>query len=154
MFSMLDEAELEDIMAMEEFDDDVFKPMNEVDIDEKYERMLCGSNFTFVQNCRSAEGINLKNCVLLDSESIIHVFCNRNLVEKVWKSENSVTLVSNGGEIDTQMRCTIKKLDPNQPVWFHPEYITKSPGSQMIVQKVEHLLYTGQEKTICISITT
>ena len=35
-----------------------------------------------------------------------------------------MTLVSNEGEIDTQMRCTIKKLDPEQPVWFHPEYIT------------------------------
>ena len=101
MFAMLDKAELEDIMAIEEFDEDIFKPINEVDIDEKYERMSSESNFTFAQNCRSAEGINLRNCVLLDSKSTVHAFCNRNLVEKVWKSEDSTTLVSNGGEIDT-----------------------------------------------------
>ena len=111
-------------MAMEEYDEDIFRPMYEVDIGEKYERMSLKSNFTFAQNCRSAEGINLRNCVLLDSESTVHAFCNRNLVEKVWKSEDSMTLGSNGGEIDTQMRCVIKKLDPEQPVWFHPEYIT------------------------------
>ena len=47
MFAMLDETELEDIMAMEEDDEDIFRPMYEVDIDEKYERMSSKSNFTF-----------------------------------------------------------------------------------------------------------
>ena len=61
---------------------------------------------------------------MLDSESTVHAFCNRNLVERVWTSEESMTLVTNGGEIDTQMKCAIKRLDPNQTVWFHPEYIT------------------------------
>ena len=108
MFAMLDETELEDIMAMEEDDEDIFRPMYEVDIDEKYERMSSKSNFTFAQNCRSAEGINLRNCVLLDSESTVHAFCNRNLVERVWTSDDSMTLITNGGEIDTQMKCTIR----------------------------------------------
>ena len=35
-----------------------------------------------------------------------------------------MTLITNAGEIDTQMKCAIKRLDPNQTVWFHPEYIT------------------------------
>ena len=60
MFAMLDEAKLEDVIAMEEENENIFKPMYEVDIDEKYERMSCGSNFTFVQNYRSAKGINLR----------------------------------------------------------------------------------------------
>ena len=97
MFAMLDETELEDIMAMDENDKDIFRPMYEVDIDEKYERMSSKSNFIFAQNCRSAEGINLRNCVLLDSESTVHAFCNRNLVERVWTSDDSMTLVTNGG---------------------------------------------------------
>ena len=124
MFAALEAAELEDVMAMEEESEDIFRPMYEVDIDEKYERMSSESNFTFVQNCRSAEGINLRNCVLLDSESTVHAFCNRNLVERVWAASDSMTLVSNGGEITTSMMCQIKNLAPQQPVWFHPEYIT------------------------------
>ena len=96
MFAMLDETELEDIMAMEEYDEDIFRPMYEVDIDEKYERMSSKSNFTFAQNCRSAEDINLRNCVLLNIESTVHAFCNRNLVERVWTLDDSMTLITNG----------------------------------------------------------
>ena len=101
MFAMLDEAELEDVMAMEEDEEDIFGLMYEAEIDEKYERMSSESNFTFAQNCRSAEGINLRNCVLLDSESTVHAFCNRNLVETVWTSDESMTLTTNAGEIGT-----------------------------------------------------
>ena len=38
MFAALDAAELEDVMAMEEESEDIFRPMYEVEIDEKYER--------------------------------------------------------------------------------------------------------------------
>ena len=120
MFAILNEAEREDIMAMEEFDDDIFKPMDEVDIDEKYERMSIESNFTFAQNCRSTECINLRNCILLDSESTVHAFCNRNLVERVWTSDDSMTLVTNGGEIDTQMKCNIKRIQTRQRNFTSP----------------------------------
>ena len=81
--------------------------------------MASSHNCTFVQNYRSAVGLNLRNCSVLDSESTVHDFCNRNLVEKVWESEDSMTIVSYGGEFCTKMRCTMKNLDPKQPIWFH-----------------------------------
>lgn len=34
-----------------------------------------------LQNDRSAEGLNLRNCVLLDSEFSAHTFCNAELLE-------------------------------------------------------------------------
>ena len=64
--------------------------------------------------------------MLLDSESTVHAFCNRNLVEKVWATSDDMTLISNGGEITTTMMCQVKNPDPNQPVWFHPKYITNA----------------------------
>ena len=37
----------------------------------------------FLQSDRSVEGPNLRNCVLLDSESSAHTFCNANLLETI-----------------------------------------------------------------------
>ena len=36
-----------------------------------------------IQTDRSSAGLNLKNCVLLDSGSTIHDFCNSNLLEDI-----------------------------------------------------------------------
>ena len=82
MLSWTPKAELEEILAMEEDDENLCKPMNELNVDDKLERMATQPIFTFVQNYRSAEGLNLRNCVLLDSESTVCAFCNRNLLEK------------------------------------------------------------------------
>ena len=38
------------------------------------------------QTERSSEGLDLKTCVLLDSGSTVHAFCNKNLLEKIWKA--------------------------------------------------------------------
>ena len=80
--------------------------------------------YAFVQDCKSAVGLDLTQCVLLDSESTVHAFCNRDLVSKIYHVENPMNLVSNGGQITTNMRCHINNLSMDQPVWFHPKYIT------------------------------
>ena len=80
--------------------------------------------YTFVQDCRSAAGLDLTQCVLLDSESTVHAFCNRDLVSNIYHVEKPMNLVSNGGQITTNMRCHINNLSMDQPVWFHPKYIT------------------------------
>ena len=53
------------------------------------------------QSVRRAEDLDLRKCILLDSESTVHAFCNEKLVEEIWDVKNTMTLVSNGGSIDT-----------------------------------------------------
>ena len=77
-----------------------------------------------MQTDRSSAGLNLKNCVLLDSESTVHAFCNSNLLEDIWAQEEVMTLVGNGGTMTTNQMATIRNLDTKDPVWYHPEYIT------------------------------
>merc|ERR1712197_78514 len=77
-----------------------------------------------MQTDRSAVGLNLKNCVLLDSESTVHAFCNDSLLEKVWATDEVMTLLGNGGVMSTNQMESIRNLDTRDPVWYHPEYIT------------------------------
>ena len=73
--------------------------------------------FCFLQSCRSAEGLELRNCVLLDSESSAHTFCNADLLETVWTGPGKLTLKSNGGEMTTYQQGTIRNLSMDHPVW-------------------------------------
>ena len=41
--------------------------------------------------------LDLRWVILLDSESTMDLFCNKDLVDKVWKSEDKMKLRSNGG---------------------------------------------------------
>ena len=54
-----------------------------------------------IQTDRSANGLNLKNCVLLDSESTVYAFCNDNLLQNVWATDEIMTVVGNGGTMTT-----------------------------------------------------
>ena len=60
------------------------------------------------QTERSSEGLDLKTCVLLDSGSTVHAFCNKNLLEKIWKAPRNMTLTGNGGSITTNQLASIK----------------------------------------------
>ena len=77
-----------------------------------------------MQTDRSSAGLNLKNCVLLHSESIVHTFCNSNLLDDIWAQEDVTTLVGNDGTMTKYEIATIRNLDTKDPVWYHPEYIT------------------------------
>ena len=40
--------------------------------------------------------LDLKDMILLDNQSIVDLFCNRNLVQTVWRSDSSMTVDGNG----------------------------------------------------------
>ena len=78
----------------------------------------------FAQTNREADDLDLKNCVLLDSESSVHAFMNVDLMDRVWCSMDNITLEGNsGGSITTYQQGTIKNLNTNDPVWYHPHFM-------------------------------
>ena len=46
----------------------------------------------------NGNNIQLQNMLLLDSCSTVDLFCNKNLVTKIWKTKNSMTVKGNGGD--------------------------------------------------------
>jgi hypothetical protein len=63
-------------------------------------------------NRNSASGATLAQCIsdipkswiLLDSQSTLHLFCNKNLLEDVKETDHSMHVVSNGGHLNTKLK--------------------------------------------------
>ena len=52
----------------------------------------------FHQSANSDRPLDLRNCILLDSESTVHAFCNARFVEDIWDYQWKMTLLGNGGK--------------------------------------------------------
>ena len=78
-------------------------------------------NFTFVNPSTSSPRIDLKNMILLDNQSTVDLFCNRELVASVWDTDESMTVHGNGGNLTTKQKAHVSNYGD---VWFHPDAIT------------------------------
>ena len=65
--------------------------------------------------------LQLRNMLLLDSCSTVDLFCNKNLVTKIWESKNSMTARVNGGDLKTHKKAYVEKYGE---VWFDERAIT------------------------------
>ena len=66
-------------------------------------------------------GLNLREVLLIDSQSTIDLFCNRALVSKVWKASSAMRLTSNGGDMRIGYKCGINGYHKNP--WFEERAI-------------------------------
>ena len=55
--------------------------------------------------------LQLQNMLLFDSCSTVDLFCNKNLVTKIWESKNSVIVKGNGCDLKTQRKHTSKTTE-------------------------------------------
>jgi hypothetical protein len=80
------------------------------------------SQFTNFGFCATTSTpVNLREMTLSDNQSAVDLFCNRELVSRVWRTENSVTVHGNGGTLTTQHKAHIKNYGD---VWFHSKALT------------------------------
>ena len=64
---------------------------------------------------------NLRNLILLDNQSTVDLFCNRQLVSHVWDAKDSMTVHGNGGSLTTTTKAYVRNYGE---VWFHKDAIT------------------------------
>jgi Reverse transcriptase (RNA-dependent DNA polymerase) len=69
----------------------------------------------------SSNRMNLRNMILLDNQSTVDLFCNKNLVSEVWDSDDSMTVKGNGGLLHTNKKAFLRNYGE---IWFHPKAIT------------------------------
>ena len=76
--------DITNVISLEEFvkmkDEGLLE--SESESDQSY---VSSPQVALVQNCKDSRELNLRNCVLLDSESTVHAFCNKRLVNSVWE---------------------------------------------------------------------
>ena len=54
---------------------------------------------------QTSDDVKLRNFILLDNESTVHAFCNKKLAMKVYPKKQSMSLITNGGTMHTNIMC-------------------------------------------------
>ena len=67
--------------------------------------------------------LDLRDVIILDSQSTIDIFCNQFLVEKTNKSKNKMRLKRNGGTMTVSHKATVTGYPKS--VWFREKTIMK-----------------------------
>ena len=94
------------------------------------------SDYSFFQKAISLthkdDTRDLQDFILLDNQSTVDAWCNKNLVQDIWKSNETMILRSNGGTITTNTKARVKGYGN---VWFNPKYITNVMALKNIKKK-------------------
>jgi hypothetical protein len=77
--------------------------------------------------------IDLREIILLDSQSTMDLFCNAALVRKTSKSTTSVRLKGNGGTMVVSRKSTLPGY--NKDVWFSTRVITNIISLSNLIQQ-------------------
>jgi hypothetical protein len=77
--------------------------------------------------------LDLREVMLLDSQSTMDLFCNRALVENVNKSKTTMRLQSNGGHMIVEREATVKGY--YKKVWYSEKAITDIVTLSNVIKK-------------------
>ena len=89
----------------------------------------------------------MKELVLLDSDSTDTVFCNRNYVTNIRKSDKPLILKTNGGEITTTHICKVPYLGTQ---WINENAVTNIISLSDIAEKYRVTMDTQNEKAFTV----
>jgi hypothetical protein len=63
----------------------------------------------------------MKDVTLLDNQSTARIFCNKDLAENIYKVDEPIILKTNGGDLITNMKASVKDFGE---AWFNPDSVT------------------------------
>ena len=66
--------------------------------------------------------LDLRNSILMDSQSTMDLFCNPKLVGKIYNAKNNMHLQSNGVKMIITHKSQVASYNPH--VWFDQKSIT------------------------------
>jgi hypothetical protein len=77
--------------------------------------------------------LDLKNIILLDTQSTVDLFCNRKLVQQVSKSDKPMRVQSNGGTIQVTHKATMRGY--KHDIWFSKHALTNILSLSNLIQQ-------------------
>jgi hypothetical protein len=98
-------------------------------LDKKFEPIIA----KLFKQVGSSIKLDLKEVILLDSQSTMDLFCNAALVRKISKSRSRMQLKSKGGTMVVTRKATMEGY--NKTVWFSTRAITNIIALQNLIDQ-------------------
>jgi hypothetical protein len=114
-----------------------------VQVDKEFEPTIAD---LFKQACSLVE-IDLREVVLLDSQSTMDIFCNASLVRKTYKSTTSMRLKSKSANMVVTRKATMPGC--KKDVWFSTRSITNIIALRNLIQQY-HVTYDSDDKMFVV----
>jgi hypothetical protein len=87
----------------------------------------------FKQRSKDYPDLNLRNILLLDSQSTMDLFCNPKLVQDIVKANKKLTVRSNGSELLVAHQATVRGY--KQPVWYDENALTNIVALSNVIKQ-------------------
>jgi hypothetical protein len=101
----------------------------------------------FKQNHGKEITLDLRNVILLDSQSTMDLFCNPDLVSDVTKVSHKMRLQSNGGTMTVNHKAMIEGY--NKKVWYSKDAITNIIDLSNLIQQY-HVTYDRRDQIFVV----
>jgi len=101
----------------------------------------------FRQNHGKNANMNMRNVILLDSQSTMDLFCNPALVTGVHQAPSTMTVHSNGGQLIVNQQAIVAGYNPR--VWFSTKAITNIIALHNLIQQYK-VTYDSTEKMFVV----
>jgi hypothetical protein len=91
--------------------------------------------------------LDLRNVILLDSQSTMDLFCNKQLVTDVTKANKKMRLQSNGGRMTATQKATMPGY--KKQVWYSKDAITNIIALSNLIQQY-HVMYNSRDQIFVV----
>jgi hypothetical protein len=104
-------------------------------------------DMAFKQSKKGLQGFDLRGVVLLDNQSTVDIFCNKEFVSNIRLAPEPLILKSNGGELIAHHIADVVNYD--EPVWFSKKAITNI-FTLKNMKKQYRVTYNSVEETFLV----
>jgi hypothetical protein len=91
--------------------------------------------------------LDLRNVILLDSQSTMDLFCSKQLITNVTKANNKMRLQSNGGRMAVTQKATMPGY--KKKVWFSKDVIINIIALSNLIQQY-HVTYDSRNQIFVV----
>jgi hypothetical protein len=91
--------------------------------------------------------LDLRNVILVDSQSTMDLFCNKQLVTNVTKANNKMRLQSNGGRMTVTQKATMPGY--KKKVWYSKDAKTNIIALSNLIQQY-HITYNSRDQIFVV----
>ena len=98
-------------------------------------------------HCSFAQTVNMKELILLDSDSTDTVFCNPKYVSNIRDSEDPLSISTNGGVMKSHQKCDIPHI---KDVWYNENSMTNIISLKDMTNKFRVTMDSKEELALLV----